>query len=210
MVKKQDLTLRLESAYLELLNGLNNGLKITEIAKYRGVSRQAVYGTLSSAIKKGWVAKVKTARYILTNKAFEQFNIEKKEDKPIDSKKIVKVRTELSFNGDIRNLKNFLLENKNLFQDSPIKEGKRDIPKRIRDRVIERDKGKCVLCGNKAKELDHIVPYCAGGKHEVQNLRCLCLSCHRKTFAKRGKIILKKENEGNTKIIIKNLGESVE
>lgn len=66
--EKPDLTLRIESAYLELLNGIQSGFKISEIAKYRKVSRQAVYGTLSSAISKGWVSKIGYGVYDLTEK----------------------------------------------------------------------------------------------------------------------------------------------
>lgn len=63
-----DLTPRVEFAYLELLNGVHNNLKVSEIAKYRKVSRQAIYGTLSSAIKRGWVSKKGYGVYELTEK----------------------------------------------------------------------------------------------------------------------------------------------
>jgi len=62
------LTPRVEFAYLELLNGVHNNLKVSEIAKYRKVSRQAIYGTLSSAIKRGWVSKKTYGVYELTEK----------------------------------------------------------------------------------------------------------------------------------------------
>lgn len=65
------LTLRVETAYLELLNGLHNNLKVSEIAKYRKVSRQAIYKTLSSVIKKGWVTKVGYGVYELTEKGIQ-------------------------------------------------------------------------------------------------------------------------------------------
>ncbi|MFA6074074.1 MAG: hypothetical protein WC758_08205 [Candidatus Woesearchaeota archaeon] len=68
MVKKRDLTLRLELPYFELLKCLQKGLSISEIAKYRKVSRQAIYSILSSAIKKGLVRKVGYAVYELTDK----------------------------------------------------------------------------------------------------------------------------------------------
>lgn len=73
MEKKEDtgLTLRVESAYLELLNGIHNNLKISEIAKYRKVSRQAIYKVLSSVIKKGWVSKKGYGVYELTDKGIQ-------------------------------------------------------------------------------------------------------------------------------------------
>ena len=62
------MTPRVEFAYLELLNGVHNNLKVSEIAKYRKVSSQAIYGTLSSAIKRGWVSKKTYGVYELTEK----------------------------------------------------------------------------------------------------------------------------------------------
>jgi len=66
-----DLTPRVEFAYLELLNGVHNNLKVSEIAKYRKVSRQAIYGTLSSGIKKGWISKKGYGVYELTQKGIQ-------------------------------------------------------------------------------------------------------------------------------------------
>ncbi len=66
-----------------------------------------------------------------------------------------------------------------------------------RDRVWQRDGGVCALCGRdpsdvhgpflsvwqakkaKAWEADHIVPLIEGGEHSMENLRTLCLVCHK-------------------------------
>ena len=58
----------------------------------------------------------------------------------------------------------------------------RHIPASIRDAVFRRDDGRCtyigrndVRCGATAHlQIDHIRPFCRGGKHTIDNLRLLC------------------------------------
>ncbi len=58
----------------------------------------------------------------------------------------------------------------------------RHIPAALRDAVFLRDDGRCtwigddgVRCSASAHlQVDHIVPFCRGGKHELGNLRLLC------------------------------------
>jgi hypothetical protein len=47
--------------------------------------------------------------------------------------------------------------------------------------VFKRDKNKCVKCGNKAEELDHIIPIKIAPERfaDFTNLQSLCKSCHR-------------------------------
>lgn len=53
----------------------------------------------------------------------------------------------------------------------------------LRYEILNRDKFKCVLCGNTSKEsrleVDHIVPVSSGGKTTRKNLRTLCFKCNR-------------------------------
>lgn len=57
----------------------------------------------------------------------------------------------------------------------------------IRRAIRRRDKWKCVLCGAKATDVDHIIELADGGCfHDPQNLRSLCGLCHKaKTAATR-------------------------
>lgn|SRR5271157_2661651 len=57
----------------------------------------------------------------------------------------------------------------------------------IRRAIRRRDKWKCVLCGARATDVDHIVELADGGCfHDPANLRSLCDSCHKvKTAASR-------------------------
>lgn len=49
----------------------------------------------------------------------------------------------------------------------------------VRRAVVERDLA-CVLCGaNGPFEVDHIIRYVDGGSNDMDNLRALCLPCHR-------------------------------
>lgn len=58
-----------------------------------------------------------------------------------------------------------------------IRTGEREpIPSHVRSAVWYRDRGKCELCRTTANpwELDHIVPWSAGGSDDTTNLRVLC------------------------------------
>ena len=56
----------------------------------------------------------------------------------------------------------------------------RTIPQDVKDKVWNRDGGKCVLCGsNELIEFDHIIPYSKGGSNTYRNIQVLCQSCNR-------------------------------
>ena len=59
---------------------------------------------------------------------------------------------------------------------------KRDIPKRLRLAILNRDKGVCQACGSRAPDveihIDHILPFSEGGKTLPENLQCLCITCN--------------------------------
>lgn len=67
-MKKTALDKRLELARCETLKLLQEGLSISEIARYRHVTRQAIYDILQTLIKKGWVTHPKRSVYELTSK----------------------------------------------------------------------------------------------------------------------------------------------
>jgi 5-methylcytosine-specific restriction endonuclease McrA len=52
----------------------------------------------------------------------------------------------------------------------------------LRNLLIFRQDGKCALCGGALGpefEVDHIIPWAAGGPTILSNLEALCLKCHR-------------------------------
>jgi len=50
----------------------------------------------------------------------------------------------------------------------------------IRRAIRRRDKWKCVLCGDPASDVDHIVELADGGSFsDPSNLRSLCAKCHK-------------------------------
>lgn len=64
-------------------------------------------------------------------------------------------------------------------------EEKRNIPMKLRYRVLTRDSYKCVLCGRSpathvgiSLHIDHINPFSQGGKTQLDNLRTLCDECN--------------------------------
>ena len=64
-------------------------------------------------------------------------------------------------------------------------EEKRNIPMKLRYRVLTRDSYKCVLCGRSpaahvgiSLHTDHIIPFSQGGKTLLENLRTLCNECN--------------------------------
>lgn len=55
----------------------------------------------------------------------------------------------------------------------------------------------CVICGDQAKEIDHIIELNEGGTDTIDNLQPLCKSCHaRKTAAYNSRRMKKPENNG--------------
>lgn len=48
-------------------------------------------------------------------------------------------------------------------------------------RNLKKSSEVCEICGKKGTnfELDHILPICIGGKHEIENLRYICGGCNR-------------------------------
>lgn len=59
--------------------------------------------------------------------------------------------------------------------------------RQLRLGALRRDFYLCRICGNKATDVDHIIPRARGGKDELSNLQSLCHPCHsRKTVMKDG------------------------
>ncbi|WP_399335722.1 HNH endonuclease [Varibaculum cambriense] len=62
----------------------------------------------------------------------------------------------------------------------------RQLPKdwrRIRVEVIQRDHGRCQICGAPGTDVDHIV---RGQDHSLSNLRLLCRRCHMRRTGRDG------------------------
>lgn len=54
-----------------------------------------------------------------------------------------------------------------------------NLPNNLRQKIINRDGGRCVRCGSKDDlTVDHIFPKSVGGTHAETNLRCLCRKCN--------------------------------
>ena len=51
---------------------------------------------------------------------------------------------------------------------------------KLRDFIFSRSNGKCSYCGEKASEIDHIVPRSKGGTNSVNNLTATCRACNEK------------------------------
>lgn len=63
----------------------------------------------------------------------------------------------------------------------------RHISQSVKDKVWNRDGGKCVQCGSNQKlEFDHIIPHSKGGANTYRNIQLLCESCNREKSAKIG------------------------
>jgi hypothetical protein len=57
----------------------------------------------------------------------------------------------------------------------------RKIPQDVKAAVWQRDRGKCVECGEaNYLELDHVIPWSKGGASSVNNLQLLCRGCNQK------------------------------
>ena len=59
------------------------------------------------------------------------------------------------------------------------------IPAAVRREVWQRDQGRCVDCGSKAKlEYDHTLPVSKGGSNTARNIELRCETCNRKKGAR--------------------------
>ena len=57
---------------------------------------------------------------------------------------------------------------------------RKSISKDVKDKVWNRDGGKCVECdSNENLEFDHIIPVVKGGSNTYRNLQLLCEPCNR-------------------------------
>ena len=74
-MKKKRFTSSVENARYEVLKLVQEGLSITEISKYRGVSRTAIYKILSTLTKKGMIRNPKRSIYELTKYKLRQHNL---------------------------------------------------------------------------------------------------------------------------------------
>ena len=63
----------------------------------------------------------------------------------------------------------------------------REISQEVKDKVWNRDGGKCVQCdSNEDLEFDHIIPHSKGGANTYRNIQLLCEPCNRSKSAKIG------------------------
>ena len=100
-----------------------------------------------------------------------------------ENNKLIKERND--FYGKYNNLKRITKSsngiNNNLKKIIKSSNGKNKTPvsKGIRERVFERDKNKCLLCGTtKNLTIDHIKPRAMGGSNKIDNLQTLCKRCN--------------------------------
>lgn len=48
-----------------------------------------------------------------------------------------------------------------------------------RKAILRRDRYQCGTCGDRATEVDHIVPQAEGGAHSPANASAICSRCHK-------------------------------
>jgi hypothetical protein len=101
---------------------------------------------------------------------------------------------------DIADIKSFVEQNeKNI---TIPKMAKRIVSLKLRFRILERDKYRCVICGRSAEDgvklqVDHIHPKSKGGIADESNLATLCFDCN---IGKRDRVL----SEGYLETIRKN------
>jgi hypothetical protein len=87
---------------------------------------------------------------------------------------------------DIKKVK-LLVDQKNKIIDGESKHKRHSVPKKVQDRVWNRDGGKCVECrSNENLEFDHIIPVSKGGANTYRNIQLLCGTCNRSKSDKIG------------------------
>lgn len=72
-----------------------------------------------------------------------------------------------------------------VIEEIPIR--REHIPQNVKDKVWNRDGGRCVKCSSNQKlEFDHIIPFSKGGANTYRNLQLLCEKCNRMKSNKIG------------------------
>jgi len=76
---------------------------------------------------------------------------------------------------------NFIQNSDNIVESLSKSETRsRKISQTVKDKVWNRDQGKCVECGSNEKlEFDHIIPFSKGGSNTYRNIQLLCETCNR-------------------------------
>ena len=69
------------------------------------------------------------------------------------------------------------------YQQGPLYQNK------LRSFIFNRSNGKCVYCGAKATDIDHVIPRSSGGTNSVYNLVASCRACNEKKSNKNLKRI---------------------
>lgn len=72
---------------------------------------------------------------------------------------------------------------------------RKHVKKAVREAVWERDGGACVECGSSDVQLEHELPDWLGGAPSVENLRLLCVACHKVKTRRDVKIIAKAKRQ---------------
>ena len=79
---------------------------------------------------------------------------------------------------------------------------------KLRSYLFKKYNGKCVYCGAKAEEIDHVIPRANGGTNSVHNLVASCKACNQtksnKTLKEFGKIMNKNFSHLEPKKLPKN------
>ena len=74
--------------------------------------------------------------------------------------------------------------------------------KRLREQAFRIYGHSCVICGEVAREIDHIIELDQGGLDEIGNLQPLCTDCHkRKTAAYNSKRLTKNKKETTRRLL---------
>jgi hypothetical protein len=62
---------------------------------------------------------------------------------------------------------------------------RKQIPSWLKQKVWDRDGGRCVICGSDENlQYDHDIPVARGGATTVKNIRILCKSCNKRKGAR--------------------------
>lgn len=73
------------------------------------------------------------------------------------------------------------LENKKSTKSSSKKSNRSiacDIPREVRKKVLVRDKGMCIICGQPGLPNSHYIRRSKGGLGIEENVVCMCIDCH--------------------------------
>ncbi len=70
--------------------------------------------------------------------------------------------------------------------------------RKLRKEILERDEYKCMYCGDRANQVDHVTPIESGGDDQPSNLVAACQACNLRKGTKPARVFVEQMRKQKT------------